>query len=80
MEFEVLKFGGSLVKQFNPVIFVIEEDEFYYKKKKNDETFQRYHISYLKEIYIQKQIKEKHEYVLIIDLNNNFENNKNFKR
>ena len=79
MEFEVLKFGGSLVKQFNPVIFVIEEDEFYYKKKKNDETFQRYHISYLKEIYIQKQIKEKHEYVLIIDLNNNFENNKKEK-
>ena len=79
MEFEVLKFGGSLVKQFNPVIFVIEEDEFYYKKKKNDETFQRYHISYLKEIYIQKQIKEKHEYVLIIDLNNSFENNKKEK-
>ena len=79
MEFEVLKFGGSLVKQFNPAIFVIEEDEFYYKKKKNDETFKRYHMSYLKEVYIQRQIKEKQEYVLIIDLNNCFDNNKKEK-
>ena len=80
MEFNVLKFGGGLVKQFNSSIFVIEEDEFYYKKKKNDEDFKRYHISYLNEVYIQKQIKEKQEYVLIIDLNNNnIENNKKEK-
>ena len=79
MEFDVLKFGGSLVKQFNPAIFVIGEDEFYYKKKKNDETFKRYHISYLKEVYIQRQIKEKQEYVLIIDLNNFFDNDKKEK-
>ena len=79
MEFNVLKFGGGLVKQFTSSIFVIEEDEFYCKKKKNDEDFKRYHISYLNEVYIQKQIKEKQEYVLIIDLNANFENNKKEK-
>ena len=47
MEFNVLKFGGGLVKQFNSSIFVIEEDEFYYKKKINEENYKRYHISYL---------------------------------
>ena len=79
MEFDVLKFGGGLVKQFSSCIFVIEEDEFYCKKKKNDENFQRYHISYLKEVYIQRQIKEKQDYVLIIDLDNTIENNKKEK-
>jgi len=79
MEFDVLKFGGGLVKQFSSCIFVIEEDEFYCKKKKNDENFQRYHISYLKEVYIQRQKKEKQDYVLIIDLDNTIENNKKEK-
>ena len=76
MEFDVLKFGGGLVKQFSSCIFVIEEDEFYYKKKKNDENYKRFHISYLKEVYIQKQIKEKPDYILIIDLFENIQNNK----
>ena len=76
MEFYILKQSGGLVKQFNPTIFFIDEDEFYYKKKKNDENYKRFHISYLKEVYIQKQIKEKQEYVLIIDLFENIQNNK----
>jgi hypothetical protein len=76
MEFNILKQSGGFVKQFSPSIFVIEEDEFYYKKKKNDENFKRYHISYLKEVYIQKQIKEKPDYILMIDLFENIDNNK----
>ena len=76
MEFNILKQSGGFVKQFSPSIFVIEEDEFYYKKKKNDENFKRYHISYLKEVYIQKQIKEKPDYILMVDLFENIENNK----
>ena len=76
MEFNILKQSGGLVKQFNPTIFFIDEDEFYYKKKKNDENFKRYHISYLKEVYIQKQIKEKPDYILMIDLFENIQNNK----
>ena len=79
MEFNILKFSGGLVKQFNPAIFVIEEDEFFYKKKKNDENFRRYHISYLKEVYIQKQMKDKQDYVLIIDFIDNIDNNKKEK-
>ena len=79
MEFNVLKYGGGLVKQFSSAIFIIDEDEFYYKRKRNDENFQRYHISYLTEVYIQKQIKEKQDYVLIIDLNNTIDNNKKEK-
>ena len=79
MEFNVLKFGGGLVKQFNPAIFVIEEDEFYYKKKKNEENFKRYHISYLKEVYIQKKMNDKQDYVLIIDFIDNIDNNKKEK-
>jgi len=71
-----LKQSGGLVKQFNPTIFFIDEDEFYYKKKKNDENYKRFHISYLKEVYIQKQIKEKPDYILIIDLFENIQNNK----
>ena len=76
MEFNILKQSGGLVKQFNPTIFFIDEDEFYYKKKKNDENYKRFHISYLKEVYIQKQIKEKPDYILIIDLFENIQNNK----
>ena len=76
MEFNILKQCGGLVKQFNPTIFFIDEDEFYYKKKKNDENYKRFHISYLKEVYIQKQIKEKPDYILIIDLFENIQNNK----
>ena len=79
MEFEVLKFGGGLIKQFSPVYFTIEEDEFYYKKKKSDDNFQRYHISYITEVYIQQQLKEKQNYVLIIDLNANIDSNKKEK-
>ena len=75
MEFEVLKYGGGLIKQFSPAYFIIEEDEFYYKRKKSDDDFQRYHISYINEVYIQQQLKEKQKYVLIIDLNNNIDNN-----
>ena len=59
MEFEVLKFSGGLIKQFSPVYFTIEEDEFYYKKKKSDDNFQRYHISYITEVYIKQKLKEK---------------------
>ena len=76
MEFNILKQSGGLVKQFNPTIFFIDEDEFYYKKKKNDENYKRFHISYLKEVYIQKQIKEKPDYILIIDLFESIQNNK----
>ena len=76
MEFNILKQSGGLVKQFNPTIFFVDEDEFYYKKKKNDENYKRFHISYLKEVYIQKQIKEKPDYILIIDLFENIQNNK----
>lgn len=76
MEFNILKQSGGIVKQFNPTIFFIDEDEFYYKKKKNDENYKRFHISYLKEVYIQKQIKEKPDYILIIDLFENIQNNK----
>ena len=76
MEFNILKQSGGLVKQFNPTIFFIDEDEFYYKKKKNDENYKRFHISYLKEVYIQKQIKEKPDYILIVDLFENIQNNK----
>ena len=76
MEFNILKQSGGLVKQFNPTIFFIDEDGFYYKKKKNDENYKRFHISYLKEVYIQKQIKEKPDYILIIDLFENIQNNK----
>lgn len=76
MEFNILKQSGGLVKQFNPTIFFIDEDEFYYKKKKNDENYKRFHISYLKEVYIQKQIKEKPDYILIMDLFENIQNNK----
>ena len=67
MEFKVLKLGG-LVKQ-SQILFTIGEDEFYYKKKKNDEKFHKYHISYLNEIYIQKQIKERPELILILEIN-----------
>ena len=66
MEFKVLKSGG-LVKQFHPVTFTIGEDEFFYKKKKNDEKKQKYHISYLNEVYIQQQ-KEKPEYILVLEV------------
>ena len=76
MEFGVLKQSGGLVKQWSPFIFIIEEDEFYYKKKINEENYKRYHISYLKEVYIQKQVKEKPDYILVIDLFDNIENNK----
>ena len=76
MEFNILKQSGGLVKRFNPTIFFIDEDEFYYKKKKNDENYKRFHISYLKEVYIQKQIKEKPDYILIMDLFENIQNNK----
>ena len=79
MEFEVLKYGGGLIKQFSPAYFTIEEDEFYYKRKKSDDNFQRYHISYIKEVYIQQQLKEKQNYVLIIDLNNNIDTTKKEK-
>ena len=68
MEFKVLKSGG-VVKKFRPIIFTIGEDEFYYQKKKNDDKLQRYHISYLNEVYIQQQIKEKPEYILMLDIN-----------
>ena len=68
MEFKVLKSGG-LVKKFRPIIFTIGEDEFYYQKKKNDDKLQRYHISYLNEVYIQQQIKEKPEYILMLEIN-----------
>ena len=68
MEFKVMKSGG-LVKKFRPIIFTIGEDEFYYQKKKNDDKLQRYHISYLNEVYIQQQIKEKPEYILMLDIN-----------
>ena len=80
MEFNVLKFGGGLVKQFYSTTFVIDEDEFYYKKKKADESHQIYHISYLNEVYIQRQLKEKQDYVLIIDLNSSIDNNNNNKK
>ena len=75
MEFNILKQSGGLVKQLSPFIFIIEEDEFYYKKKKTDENFKKYHISYLKEVYIQKQVKEKPDYILVIDLFDNIEHN-----
>ena len=68
MEFKVLKLGG-LVKQFRPIIFTIGEDEFYYKKDKNEENFQKYHINYLSEVYIQQQVKEKPEYILFLEIN-----------
>lgn len=67
MEFNVLKSGG-LVKQYSSVIFTVQNDEFYYKKKKNDDKLRKYHISYLNEVYIQKQIKEKPEYVLMLEI------------
>ena len=68
MEFNVLKSDGGLVKQFRSIIFTITQDEFYYKKKKSDEKFQKYHISYLNEVYIQQQ-KEKPSYLLILEIN-----------
>ena len=68
MEFNVLKSGG-LVKKYSPVIFTISEDEFYYKKSKSDEKYQIYHINYLNEIYIQQQAKEKPEYILFLEIN-----------
>ena len=67
MEYKVLKLGG-LVKQFLPIIFTIEKDEFYYKKKKNEENFKKYHINYLNEVYIQQQVKEKPEYILFLEI------------
>ena len=67
MEFKVLKSGG-LVKKFLSIIFTIGEDEFYYQKK-NDDKLQKYHISYLNEVYIQQQIKEKPEYILMLEIN-----------
>ena len=68
MEFNVLKSGG-LVKKYSPVIFTISEDEFYYKKSKSDEKYQIYHINYLNEIYLQQQAKEKPEYILFLEIN-----------
>ena len=68
MEFKVMKSGG-LVKKFRPIIFTIGEDEFFYQKKKKKDKIQRYHISYLNEVYIQQQIKEKPEYILMLDIN-----------
>ena len=68
MEFKVMKSGG-FVKQYRPIIFTIGEDEFFYKKKKKDEKYQKYHISYLKEVYIQQTQKEKPEYILILEIN-----------
>ena len=79
MEFKVFKSGG-LVRQFHPVTFTIGEDEFFYKKKKNDEKYQKYHISYLNEVYIQQQ-KEKTDYILVLEVNNkNMEKKKNNKK
>ena len=79
MEFKVLKSGG-FVKQFRPIIFTIGEDEFFYKKKKKDEKYQKYHISYLNEVYIQLQ-KEKPEYVLFLEINiKNMAKKKNNKK
>ena len=71
MEFQVLKSDG-LMKQYRPITFIIGNDEFFYKKKKKNQNFQTYHISYLKEIYIEKQVKEKSQYSLIIEINNKF--------
>ena len=68
MEFNVLKSGG-FVKKYRPIIFTITQDEFFYKKKKSEEKFQKYHISYLNEVYIQQQQKEKPEYSLILEMN-----------
>ena len=80
MEFKVLKSGG-LVKKYSSTIFTIGEDEFYYRKKKNNQKFQRYHINYLNEVYIQQQIKEKPEYILFIEINfDNMKKNKNDKK
>ena len=79
MEFKVLKSGG-LVKQFRSIIFTIGEDEFYYQKKKKKDKIQRYHISYLNEVYIQQQAKEKPEYVLILEINKKHINKKKDKK
>ena len=68
MEFEVLVSKNGLVKQYKPVIFTIKEDEFFYRKKKKESKVKRFHISYLNEVYIQQQIKEKPEYVLILEI------------
>ena len=80
MEFKVMKSGGGFVK-YRSIIFTIGEDEFFYKKKKKDEKYQKYHISYLKEVYIQQQQKEKPEYVLILEINmKNVNKNKKDKK
>ena len=79
MEFKVLKSGG-LVKQFRSIIFTIGEDEFYYQKNKKKDKIQRYHISYLNEVYIQQQAKEKPEYVLILEINKKHINKKKDKK
>ena len=68
MEFNVLKSGG-FVKKYRSIIFTITQDEFFYKKQKSEEKFQKYHISYLNEVYIQQQPKEKPEYSLILEIN-----------
>ena len=81
MEFKVLKANRGLVNKYSSVIFTIEDDGFYYRKNKNDEKFKRYHISYLNEVYIQRQIKDKPEYVLILEINGKYipESNKEKK-
>ena len=79
MEFQVLKLDG-LMKQYRPITFIISKDEFFYKKKKNTNNFQTYHISYLNEIYVEKQVKQKSQYNLIIEINNKFMKKKKGKK
>ena len=69
MEFKILKSGG-IVKQYNPSILTIKDDEFYFKKKENKDKYNIYHISFLNDVYIEQKPNEKQEYILILEINN----------